>query len=166
MLNRASEISMPRKAFLIAAAIVSFYAGGAIAQTATQTTARITIINNLQSSTLTIESSTCSSTIGCTINQNSAVAGKNATESVVTKSSSSGFWNQDWGGTVGTTDYACHFNTSIDSQFTAGACHNITATASQKSGPGGTSHPACNVTVQNPTLADCSNGMVTFTISQ
>ena len=157
---------MIRTALLVTAAAFSVHVVDASAQTATQTTARVVITNNMKSSSLTIESSTCGSTASCTINQNSAVAGGAATESVSTTGTSSASWFQDWGAYVGTTHYACHFNISIDSQFTVGACHHISATPSQKAGPGGTSHPSCQATVSDPSLADYSNGLVQFSITQ
>ena len=116
---------------------VSIYAGlliSAVAQTTPQTAANITITNNL-SKNLTIESSTCGSTETCTINQNSAMAGKSASETLVTKDNNSGSWVQRWGGYIGTTDYGCNFSLFVDSVAPGSTCHNLSGSASASSGP-------------------------------
>ena len=137
------------------------------AQTAVQTKTGTVVTNNMQSATITIEASNCGSSAMCTINQNSAVVGETATGTMQSTDVSGPTWVQDWGAYVGTTHYACHFPTSMDSQFTAGQCHNSAGSASQKAGPGGTMHPNCQVgTVHQPTLPACSDGSVQFTISQ
>lgn len=137
------------------------------AQTAVLTTTGTVVTNNMQSATITIESSSCGSSATCKNNQSSAVVGGTATGTMQSKDASGPTWVQDWGAYVGTTHYACHFTTAMDSQFTAGQCHAISGSASQKAGPGGLMHPYCQVgTVHQPTMPACTDGSVHFTISQ
>ena len=155
---------MLRTAFLVATSVSALWVGAALAQTAPQTTVAVTITNNLGAS-ISLESLTCGTNQQCTIYQNSAAAGKNATEQVVTTDGSNSTYVQRWGGYVGTTHYACNFQLNLDATTSTNACHHVTPTLSQAAGKG-PGHPACTASYGDATTSTCSNASMVFSITQ